>query len=157
MMLAINEHRDQELGIHQYAARGNVVVSMAFRLIPDSDQLTLTLSLTIQPGWHINANKTLDKKLIPTQLLIKDTHSNWKMIKFVFPQAKIKSLGFSETELALYEDQIEIKAYIKKEYNKSDDELSMIPVQLKLQACNEELCLPPEELKFNISSAAAKY
>ena len=157
MMLAINEHRDQELGMRQYAARGNVVTSMTSRLIADSDQLVLTLSLDIQPGWHINANKTLDKKLIPTQLLIKDTQSNWKMIEPEYPQAKIKSLGFSETELALYEDQIEIKAFINREENKSDDELNMIPIQFKLQACNEELCLPPEELNFNISSVAAKY
>jgi len=151
MMLAINEHLHQELGMHQYAARGNVIINTASSLPPDTDQLVLTLSLNIRPGWHINANKTLDKALIPTQLGIKDKQSNWKLIKVDYPQAKIKTLGFSETELALFEGQVEVKAYVDMEEHKTGDKLNMIPIQLQLQACNDELCLPPEELNFYIS------
>jgi len=157
MMLAINEHLHQELGMHQYAARGNVITNMASSVAPDSNQLELTLSLDMRPGWHINANKTLDKALIPTQLVIKDKQSNWNMIKVEYPEAKIKRLGFSETELALFENQVKVKAYIEMVGSKTGDKLNMIPIQLKLQACNEELCLPPEVLNFNISPVTARH
>jgi uncharacterized protein len=155
MVLAINEHLYQELGMHQYAARGNVIANMASSV--SADQIELTLSLNIRPGWHINANKTLDKDLIPTQLLIKGKQSNWILSKLEYPQAKIKSLGFSETELALFEDQVEIKAYFEMDDNKTVDKTSLMPIQLNLQACNEEICLPPEVLNFNILAETIRH
>ncbi|MCZ6803910.1 MAG: thioredoxin domain-containing protein [Proteobacteria bacterium] len=157
MMLAINEQLHQELGIHQYAARGNVITNMVFSVASDTDQLELILSLNIRPGWHINANKTLDKKLIPTQLLIKNMQSNWNITKVNYPEAIIKSLGFSETEFALFENKVEVKAYFKKEDKKIAEKLNIVPIQLKLQACNEELCLPPEVLNFNISPVIVRH
>ncbi len=157
MMMAIDEHLNQELGMHQYAARGNVIANMVVEAMPDSSHLELILSLDIHSGWHINANKTLDSKLIRTQLVLKDKQTNWKLTKVNYPQAKIKSLGFSETELALFENKIEIKAYFEKVNDKNDQEENISPIQLKLQACNEESCLPPETLNFNLLNLITRY
>ena len=153
MMMAVSEHLYHEQGKHQYAARGNVIINMTSKVVSDHNQLELTLSLNIRPNWHINADKTLDKDLIPTQIVILDNQSNWNITKVEYPEATIKSLDFSKTKLALFEGQIELKTYLKKDDEKTSDMMNTIPLQVKLQACNDELCLPPEVLIFNISPA----
>ena len=151
--MAVSEHLYHEQGKHQYAARGNVIINTTSKVVSDHNQLVLTLSFNIRPNWHINADKTLDKDLIPTQIVILDNQSNWNITKVEYPAATIKSLKFSKTKLALFEEQIELKTYLKKDDEKTSDMMNMIPLQVKLQACNDELCLPPEVLIFNISSA----
>jgi uncharacterized protein YyaL (SSP411 family) len=88
--------------------------------------------LNIKKGWHINANKVLQKSLIATQLL----SNNIKTINY--PQAKRINLGFSQEKLAVYDEKITLNFSLK------DEKFTL--AKLTLQACSDKVCLPPQQI-----------
>jgi uncharacterized protein YyaL (SSP411 family) len=80
--------------------------------------------IDIAKGWHINANKVLQKGLIATKLTgVKNA---------IYPKSKLINLGWSDEKIAVYENKIEIKFA-------ANDDL----IKINLQACSEKICLPP--------------
>jgi hypothetical protein len=59
-----------------------------------------------------------------------------------------KTLGFQSEELALYEGDISLKAALST--NISSQEGAVLRLTLRLQACDDETCLPPELLNLQI-------
>lgn len=90
--------------------------------------------LDIEKGWHINANKVLQKGLITTQLSSK----NLKTVNY--PAAKLINLGFSKDKLAVYDEKITLNFLLK------DKKFTI--AQLNLQACSDKVCLPPQQIKL---------
>ncbi|MBK5929496.1 protein-disulfide reductase DsbD family protein [Halochromatium salexigens] len=65
-----------------------------------------------------------------------------------YPGADILKLGFQRKPLAVYQGQTQIKAVLKsaseslsREANRTS---AWLPVELRLQACSDDRCLPPE-------------
>jgi uncharacterized protein YyaL (SSP411 family) len=121
----------------QYAARGAVRVSAEWR----TD--ALTVDLAIRPGWHINANRTLQEDLIPTVVSVDEAIPGWRAGRLSYPAPVLKSLGFQSDELALYEGQVRITMDLTQ-MDGLAGATPLIPVALQLQACDERVCLPPE-------------
>ncbi|WP_139458315.1 thioredoxin domain-containing protein [Bathymodiolus thermophilus thioautotrophic gill symbiont] len=88
--------------------------------------------LNIQKGWHINANKVLQKSLIATQLI----SDNIKTINY--PPAKHINLGFSQDKLAVYDEEITLNFSLKGK--------RFTLAELTLQACSDKVCLPPQQI-----------
>ncbi|CAB9544851.1 Uncharacterized protein YyaL [Bathymodiolus brooksi thiotrophic gill symbiont] len=93
--------------------------------------------LNIEKGWHINANKVLQKSLIATQLV----SDNIKTINY--PQEKRINLGFSKEKLAIYDEEITLNFSLK------DKKFTL--AKLTLQACSDKVCLPPQQIKISIN------
>jgi len=144
MLHVLEKQRNGELSSRQYAARGAVSVKAAISKQAKKRQLVLTLD--IQPNWHINANKPLDKDLIATELVLSDIMTQ-QLGKVLYPQAVEKTLGFSQKRLALYEENIVISTDIELT---PEQMTKPIRFNLKLQACNEQVCLAPETLQFRL-------
>ena len=147
MLLGAQDHLYKESGHQQYAARGAVKANVTVRRKKDQD-LWLAISLTIGPGWHVNAHQPLDSKYIATTVSIDQPNHGWTMDKVEYPQPLFKRLGFSQNRLALFEGSILIRARLK---DISTERSNMLPVKLNLQACNNEICLPPETLILRVS------
>ncbi len=90
--------------------------------------------LYIEKGWHINANKVLQKSLIATQL----NSNNIKSVNY--PAAKLITLEFSKDKLAIYDEKITLNFSLK------DKKFTI--AQLDLQACSDKVCLPPQQIKL---------
>jgi hypothetical protein len=129
----------------QYAARGAVRVSAEHQ----SD--TLVVDLTIRPGWHINANRTLQEDLIPTVVGIKNAVPGWRAGEMSYPPPVLKTLGFQSGELALYEGQVRITMDLQQ--TGLPDAAPLIPVALRLQACDDSVCLPPERRLLQVPAS----
>ncbi|OGT34273.1 MAG: hypothetical protein A2W28_06905 [Gammaproteobacteria bacterium RBG_16_51_14] len=134
----------------QYGSRGNVVAEVTVK--PDGHaQTLLTVTVRIAPGWHINAHQPLDRYLKATGLRMNSDQSGWHLYDVEYPSPLIKKLGFQQDELALYENNIEIRARIGKPGVADSNQLKVPPpVHLDIQACNDELCLPPESLVLSL-------
>ncbi len=117
-----------------YLAQGTVKASA--RIDQKNNQAIVSLKIT--PGWHINANKTLEDFLIPTTLKISDKKTG---IKVKYPKPLIKKLGFNQKELALYEGNIILKLPLP---DKKKTQLGNTKLELHLQACSDQICLSPE-------------
>jgi len=143
LLLALSELQDGETGRKQYAANGRV------HAVASVEDQQLVISVSIADGWHINANKPLQEYLIGTSLL---DAANAPMPGVTYPEAKRQVLGFQRSELALYDQQIQIRAPLP------ENPLAMVgnnmPVALNIQACNDKVCLAPETLLLNVALAA---
>ncbi len=123
-------------GPQQYAARGAVKVSARVQAN------TLVVDLAIRPGWHIQAHKPLQKELIPTVLGLEKTAVAWRPGAVSYPTPVLKTLEFQKEKLALYEGKVRITMDLQQTDPAAAGPL--IPVALRLQACDDSLCLPPE-------------
>ncbi len=127
---------DGAAGPQQYAARG------AIRVNAEVQANMLTVDLAIRPGWHINAHETLQDDLIPTVVELDKAVGGWDSGALSYPQPVLKTLGFQSEALALYEGQVRITMALRQ----TDPAIAapLILVALRLQACDDSVCLPPE-------------
>ena len=123
-------------GPQLYAARGAVRASARIQAN------TLVVDLAIRPGWHINAHETLQEELIPTVVGLEKSVPGWRPGVVSYPKPVLKTLGFLREELALYEGQVRIT--MKLQQTEPAVAGPLIPVALRLQACDDSVCLPPE-------------
>ncbi len=141
LLQAVEKLQRGDISARQYAAKGAIKVHAVLNA-----EHTLSLSLSIPAGWHINSATPLDTDLIPTQLTLA-ANSRWQLTNTVYPKATEKQLDFSPQKLALYHGNIQITAQLHTKNKQTDD---LIPLQLTLQACNNQQCLPPETLYFKL-------
>jgi DsbC/DsbD-like thiol-disulfide interchange protein len=104
---------------------------------PEKNELVLTV--TVEDGWHLNANDPDRPYLIPTTLEI-DPPAGTTVETIRYPDAVVRSLGFApDTRLRLYEGKFTIAVRVK-------GPLEHFDAKLGYQACNDETCLPPRTL-----------
>ena len=102
----------------------------------------LVLAIKIAKGYHINANPASAPYLIATQLLF-DNHSK---VKVVYPASQTFKPPFAPQGIAVYEGRITLQAHLPQA-------LASHPpaVSLRVQACNDEVCLAPATIAVPIS------
>ena len=136
MLTGTSEHLFEETGSHEYAARG--VVRVSGRKMDDN---TVSVSVKMRPGWHINSHEPTLDYLIPTTLT---GDVDGLVTSVEFPEPIKASLGFEKTELSLFEDSV---TFVGKVDNSKRDGES-VRLQVRLQACSDEVCLAPETVSF---------
>ena len=147
MLASTDEFLNGEQKPRIYSSKGRVVATAT---IDPNGHNKLTLKIKIAPGWHINAHKPLNNKLIATEIGIDREKSDWQLHQIEYPPPLIKKLGFQQDRLALYEEIIEIRARLVKPNGSDSTLVKSLPVLLDIQACNDEICLPPETLILRI-------
>lgn len=141
LLAAIDDLQHGEQSALGYAARGSVRITARQET---ADRVSVSLSML--PGWHINADQPLQQGLIPTRLELTSESSGWCLTQVDYPEAEVRQLGFQAEPLALYEGNIQIMARIQP----SDRPHRFLPLSLNLQACSDRVCLPPELLRLTI-------
>ena len=107
-----------------------------------------TVRLTIQSGYHINANPPTYPYLKATALELSPAEG--VSVAFVtYPKALNKKFAFAEKPLAVYEGETELKATLKTDKAAKKGERS-IPARLRIQACDDQVCYPPGALELAI-------
>ncbi|MEP6818320.1 MAG: protein-disulfide reductase DsbD domain-containing protein [bacterium] len=127
----------------------SVVRAAARRLeIPAGGSGEATVRLTIQSGYHINANPPTYPYLKATALEI--SAADGVSVAFVtYPKALEKKFAFAEGPLAVYEGETDLKATLKADKAAKKGERS-IPARLHIQACDDQVCYPPGALELAI-------
>jgi DsbC/DsbD-like thiol-disulfide interchange protein len=126
-----------------------VVKAAAQRIeIPAGGSAEATVRLTIQSGYHVNANPPTFPYLKATALEI--SPADGVSLAFVtYPKAVNKKFAFAEKPLAVYEGETELKATLKSDKTAKKGERS-IPARVRIQACDEQVCYPPGMLELAI-------
>lgn len=138
MLTGVAEHIDGERGPLRHVARGTVRAE-ARRI--DSDKLEVVL--TLADGWHVNAREPLQDYLIGTEL---SGIEGAPLDDVVYPDPVLRTLAFQNSELALYDGQVVLAAQL------AEDDAAALPahVEVKLQACSDEICLAPETIVLEV-------
>jgi hypothetical protein len=104
--------------------------------------------LTIQNGYHVNANPPTFPYLKATVLEI-PTADGVSVGFITYPKGVEKKFVFAEKALAVYEGETDLKATLKSDQAATKGARS-IPARLRIQACDEQVCYPPGMLDLTI-------
>lgn len=139
LLTGVAEHLTGERSDRQYGGRG--VVKSHAQIKDDK----LVVAITLADGWHINSDQPLQDYLIPTRLTLA---SGQPLDNVSYPKALVRTLGFQQSELSLFENQFELTADLPANVSSTDDDKSKLvaEINLQLQACNDKTCLAPETL-----------
>lgn len=111
---------------------------------------SVDVSVVIESGYHVNANPATFPYLIPTELTTEKVEG-LEAGKPVYPAAEKKKFQFADEPLAVYEGEIKIKLPLRVLPANGSKQL---PVNLRVQACNQEECFPPDTLHTTIALEA---
>lgn len=115
--------------------------------------------LTISPGFHINANPATFTYLIATEVkhIVDPDEVLPVMRKPIYPAPITKKFAFAERPLAVYEGDVEIKIPLtfaapgRSEVTVTKGAHLSFPIEVRVQACDQEKCFAPDTLKTAIS------
>jgi DsbC/DsbD-like thiol-disulfide interchange protein len=116
--------------------------------IPAGGSAQAVVRVTIQNGYHINANPPTYPYLKATALEVPAAEG----VSFAFvtyPKALDKTFPFADKPLAVYEGITELKATLKAYKTAKPGERSL-PAHLRIQACDDQVCYPPGTLELAI-------
>ena len=106
------------------------------------------MRLTIQSGYHINANPPTYPYLIATELQIAPSEGVFAGV-VTYPPPISRKFPFAEKPLAVYEGETEVKATLKADKSAKQGPQSLA-AKLRIQACDEQVCYPPGTLDLRI-------
>ena len=110
--------------------------------LADHDEILVTL--TIDPGYHVNANPASIDYLIPAVVTIPSAPD----AKITYPAGQIFKPKFSPEGISVYEGSVEITAALPKGRLGSAAHAAL---RIEVQACTEQICLPPSTLTSYVS------
>ncbi len=116
--------------------------------IPAGGSAEAIVRVTIQSGYHINANPPTYPYLKATELEITPA-GGLSAGAVSYPKALDKKFPFAEKPLRVYECETEIKTTLKTEKTAQPGERS-ISGRLRIQACDDQVCYPPGKLELVI-------
>lgn len=122
--------------------------------IPRGESTALALKLTVHDTWHINSDRPREDFLIPTEITF-DPAEGVTFGKLQFPEAEIKSFAFSETPMAVYEGTVYVFTTITVPPDFAGKSVQ-VSGTVTYQACNDQICLPPQDYVFSKKLAVAQ-
>lgn len=111
------------------------------------DEVSFAVVAHIEEGWHINARSVGGEVLIPTEVRV-DDNKYFRVTGIKYPPGKQVTLPFYGEPLQVYEGTVVIYVTGKVSEDVSTDLL--ISGVLSYQGCDDQVCSPPEEVKFSL-------
>jgi len=125
-----------------------VKVTAVPAVIKPNESAEAIVQVSVQNGYHINANPPTFSYLKATELTLEQV-PGISVSFIVYPNALTKSFPFAEKPLAVYEGTTEIKVRLRA--NKSlTPSTQTLPGSLHVQACDNQVCYTPGTLAVSI-------
>ncbi len=109
----------------------------------------VAIMLTIEDGWHINAHTPTYDYLIGTTVELQQTEGVI-VADIRYPEGKLQQFGFADDLLRVYDETVPIFLTLKLS-EKIQPGTVTIPATVKMQACNDQVCLAPSTLSLDVS------
>ncbi len=146
LLTAILDRRLGELGALGYAAQGGIRLQAGLSEAGAGTR-RLRIRLQIPDGWHINSDQPGTPDRVATRITLPDG-SGWRLQDVHYPPGESVRLGFQEVPVSLYTGQTEIEAQLVP--IPDEPRQPTLPLQVRLQACDHQVCLPPEQLTLRV-------
>lgn len=104
------------------------------------------ITLTIQSGYHVNANPPTFPYLKATALDV-SAADGISLGSITYPKALEKKFPFAEKPLAVYEGTTIVKALLKADPAAKPGQRSL-SAQVRIQACDDQVCYAPGTLSL---------
>lgn len=103
----------------------------------------VAIELTMEPGWHINANPARPDFVIPLTITA-DGSAGVELVEIDYPKGINLEVEGIETPLSVYEGTVLVTGTLR--IPDGAPEVLDLRLKLKLQTCNNQTCLPPRQL-----------
>lgn len=113
----------------------------------------LAVVLKIRNGFHINAHEASADYLIATNVTA-EPPKGFKAGEVIYPKGELHTFSFTKTPLRVYQDKVVVRMPVTV-LPEAPNGAQHIPLKLRYQACNNELCLPPVTLDVNVLVSVA--
>jgi hypothetical protein len=107
----------------------------------------IAVVMKIRPGFHVNAREKSEDYLIATDLKA-ELPAGFNNGEVSYPKGKLENFIFSKKPLNVYQDTVVLRMPVTALANAPLGE-QHIPLKLRYQACNTEICLPPVTLTLD--------
>ena len=128
-------------------------VFLSLEPVPQGRRFEVAVVAQVAPGYHVQANKVLEEYLIPLTVTA-DLPAGFKLVNTAYPKAMVKKFPFAKEPMAVYEGRFIVKLEMEAGAGTATGATS-IPMTLKFQACNDQLCLPPAKLPISAEFTVA--
>jgi hypothetical protein len=128
---------------------GDVVkprVYVSLEPVPRGKNFEIAVVIEVHAGYHIQANKVLEEYLIPATVAA-ELPAGLRLVSTTYPKSLLKKFTFSEKPMAVYEGKATVRIKLEAQPSAALGPVK-IPLVLRFQACNDELCLPPAKLSL---------
>jgi len=120
------------------------------RPVRPGQNVTLTVDMQIEEGWHVNSSRPTLDYLIPTRVTFPALDAG-QVVDVAYPEGHLVELKFAPGEkLSVYEGKTTIRATIRPPADTPPGRTEM-PGRLTYQACSDKTCLPPETREFRLA------
>jgi cytochrome c biogenesis DsbD-like protein len=133
------------------AVRTQVYVSL--EPVPRGRQFEVAAVAQVAQGYHVQANKVLADYLIPLTLT-PELPAGFRVVSTEYPKAQLKKFSFAAQPMAVYEGRIVVRMTLEAAAGAPTGSVK-IPMTLRFQACNDQLCLPPAKLPLAVEFEVA--
>ena len=124
-------------GVTTPSSADQVRVNAVARSVGDHDEITVTID--VARGYHVNANPASFDYLIPTSFAVDGVSG----ARITYPAATLIRPRFAPEGLNVYEGTVTLTAIMPRGILAN---LNPIRAELRVQACTDEICLPPATL-----------
>ena len=138
---------DGGAGPRATAGNGAVTASAALRPADDAGEYEVDLDLVIAAGWHLNGPEPLQEDLIGTT--IQDAGSGFDITGTRYPEPRRTQVSTQTGDVLIYEGPQRISFRLRPASTAEPRPVS-IPISLRLQACDDQLCLLPETVVLEV-------
>ena len=123
------------------------VVKVFAHFVPSSETPG-SVELVIAPGFHVNANPATFPYLIATEVQPGQLDGVTVSDKIKYPPGVLKKFQFADQPLSVYEGHVNIPIPFK--ITKPATTQRLLPIKVRVQACDEEKCFPPATLNASL-------
>ena len=142
-----------DAGPRATAGNGAVVAAAALRPADDAGQYEVDVDLVIQEGWHLNGPEPLQEDLIGTTIQSAGRH--FDITNLHYPEPRRTQVSTQSGDVLIYGGRQRISFRLRPT-STSDPRPVSIPVSLRLQPCDDQLCLLPETVVLEVPLAGLR-
>jgi hypothetical protein len=124
------------------------VVKATGHFIPKAAGAPANVEMEITPGFHVNANPATFPYLIATEVQ-PGKADGITVGKIAYPAGVLQKFAFADQPLSVYEGKVTIPIPMTVDPDAKGGR--MLPLKLRVQACDSEKCLPPSTLDAAIA------
>jgi hypothetical protein len=152
LLIGLSEALGGAAGPLQHAGAGAVRVAASVGDGSAPKEVEVVVELEIADGWHLNAPEPLQDELIGTRVEL-DSQA-WSLVDLHYPDAQRAKVGTQPDEVLIYtgRQRIILRAQLSAEHPAG----FVLPLRVRLQACNDTVCELPENLLIQVPLAGRR-
>ena len=135
-------------GISSTASKVQSAIWISTDRVPSGSNTLIAVTLTIEDTWHVNSHSPTYDYLIGTELEVEPVEGVI-VSDLRYPAGHHQQFDFAEDPLSVYDKTVTIFLSLRISEKLEPGEYR-VPAKLRVQACNDQVCLAPSSIPLEI-------